>query len=68
MVKQLEAGVLKIGMTRDEVMELLGPSEAPTGNDKRFLYCIGVKVIDYEEYWVYFDENGRVESFRQVQG
>jgi len=68
MVRQLEAGILKTGMTRDEVITLLGPSEAPSGNDERFLYCLGLGIIDYEEYWVIFDENGRVVSFRQVQG
>jgi len=68
MVKQLEAGILKTGMTREEVTTLLGPSEMSTGNDKRFVYCLGIVVIDYEQYWITFDDNGRVESFRQVQG
>lgn len=68
MVEDLENGILQVGMTRDEVVALLGPSEAPNGNDERFTYCLGQDMIDTVGFWVIFDEDGKVESFRTVQG
>ena len=68
MVEDLKNGILQVGMTQDEVIALLGPSEARNGNDERFMYCLGQQMIDYMGFWVIFDEAGKVESFRIVQG
>jgi len=68
MVNQLEAGVLKVGMTKDEVIALLGPSEITSENEKTFNYCLGFSIIDYEHFRVVFGDNGLLESFIQIQG
>ena len=59
---------LKVGMSKDDVAALLGPSEATAFGDGTFIYCLGRGLIDYEEYWVVFDGDDKIESFRKVQG
>jgi len=67
MIEALEEE-LKVGMSKDDVAALLGPSEVTEFGDGTFIYCLGRGLVDYEEYWVVFDADGKVQSFKQVQG
>lgn len=59
MVSQVEER-LKAGMTRAEVVQLLGTPEID--DDRRFTYSLGTSAfgVDYEYFIVEFDEEGRV--------
>ena len=69
MVKLLEKE-LKVGMSAEEVVDLMGEPDAKIDRDtgKFYLYGLGRGLIDYEEYRVIFDDSWKVERFMQVQG
>ncbi len=69
MVKSLE-NELKLGMTVEEVVELMGEPDTKIDRDsgKSYIYSLGPGLIDYEEYWVIFDDAWKVTKFMQVQG
>ncbi len=58
--------LLRPGMTREEVIDLLG---MPDGrSDERFIYDLGVRIIDYDSFFIEFDANGRVTGWRISYG
>ncbi|MBJ7544458.1 hypothetical protein [Rhodomicrobium udaipurense] len=58
----LEKNVLRIGMTKDEVVSILGQ---PDGKKKTgaFIYDLGVGMIDLDFYVLEFDEAGKLKRF-----
>ncbi len=67
MVSALDT-VLEKGMTRDEVMALLGPPEAKA--DGRDLYSLGASPygIDFEQLAVEYDADNRLERYYVIRG
>ena len=66
MVGPLETAELTVGMTESAVLALLGPPERTT--ETLYVYCLGYNIIDYDSYYIEFDANRAVTSWRYVQG
>jgi hypothetical protein len=69
MVKLLEAE-LKVGMSAEDVVNLLGEPDRKIDSEsgKSYIYGLGPGLIDYEEYFLIFDDSWALVEFRQVQG
>ncbi len=69
MVEALESE-LKVGMSAEEVTDLLGEPDGTIERDsgRAFIYGLGRGLIDFEEYRILFDDQGNVVEFKQVQG
>ncbi len=61
--------LLRVGMTMDEVVALLGPTEN-TRNKNTLIYDLGAASygVHYEHLEILIDDDGRVVSIRQVRG
>jgi hypothetical protein len=61
---------LRPGMTRDEVVALLGEPEAKEKEDTRYVYDLGASAfgVDYEYYVVEFDADGKVVRHAMTRG
>jgi hypothetical protein len=59
---------MRVGMTRNEVRELLGEPDSTT--DRSDTYRLGVAPfgIDPEFYRITYDAQGRVTTFRLIRG
>lgn len=66
MTNDLEQAHLRLGMTKEDVFALLGEPEIR--EDATFIYCLGRGLIDFDSYYIGFDAENRIKSFRQVQG
>jgi len=68
LVPALEREVLRKGMSREEVREILGPPEGET--PQRDVYELGASPVgvDYEQYVIEYDEEGKVLSFGLRRG
>ena len=68
MIRDLEAGKLRLGMTREEVHALLGPPELPWPSHDGWWLGTSLFGMDHEYYAVRYGPDGRVTGFGRVQG
>lgn len=68
MIADLEAGKLRVGMTREEVHALLGPPGSSRPGYDSWELGIGAFAMDSEAYVVRYGPDGRVTGFGLVQG
>jgi hypothetical protein len=60
--------ILRVGMTRSEVAEFLGAPDNATDNKIEYELGASPYGIDYETFFLEFDGNGKLESFRIKRG
>lgn len=67
MISKLEE-ILRPGMSKDEIVALLGKPDIQENN--RFEYELGLLGfgVDYAWYVLEFDEDGRLASYKLIQG
>lgn len=61
MANDVKENIVKVGTTRSELINLLGPPNKEFGNE--YWYVLGMcRGVDYDILHVHFDENGKVVS------
>ncbi len=68
MISDLQDNYLRVGMSEDEVLALLGEPDSRT--DRRFRYSVGAFPFSADYSWVFvrFDEAGKAVEFGIEQG
>ena len=71
MIEALEQQLF-VGMSVDEVIELMGNPDAidepESGREGALIFDLGLRVVDHDSYNIYFDKNKKVTSFGIVYG
>ncbi|MBW4622742.1 MAG: DUF3192 domain-containing protein [Cyanosarcina radialis HA8281-LM2] len=70
MVEDLMKNHLRIGMSEDEVIEILGKPDFTLKQERTLGYALGRcgYSIDIDEFRLIFDATGKLQQFSQVQG
>jgi outer membrane protein assembly factor BamE (lipoprotein component of BamABCDE complex) len=69
MLDDLQKRHMKIGMTEQEVLQLLGEPWARVNNEFRYAVgVVGAYDMDYSDFTIWFNKERRVEKFGIVQG
>ena len=68
MISDLQAGKLRVGMTREEVHALLGPPESPEPGQDGWGLGLAPFGVDFEYYVIRYGPDGRVVGFGLVRG
>lgn len=68
MISDLQAGKLRVGMTREEVHALLGPPELPEPGQDGWGLGLAPFGADFEYYVIRYGPDGRVVGFGLVRG
>lgn len=66
-IESLQRDHMRIGMSRQEVLRLLGEPEAATPDMDRYALGVAPLGVDNETYVIRYDQQGNVASFRVVR-